>query len=217
MCRVNHWICKSCDLVRVRTDIIYRRVWRWRTRYGTHPSGLGTGIGEGNEGVKCGRDSHCLAAGEVEVEVDWEAEVLAGNVDDPAGTSELDREDNMPLEYVLSEDGKANDQNYHGQADKYAPTIKNIGHDSSTTELNSAESRNSQTGYFRQEIQGIGGVVKKKLKTRVRVGAVVDEYEDERDSDSHLVREQKGLNRSWCGWCDRVIPGAAEQVWPSKS
>ena len=210
MCPFNYWICKPCDLLRVTTDITYRRVWYWRTRYGTHPGGLGTGIGDGTEGVKCGRGSHCLAARDVEVEVDWEAEVLARNVVHPAGTSEVDPEDNMPLNHILSESGKANDQNHHGQANKYAPTINNMGDDSSTMELNFAASRNSQTGYFRQEIQGIGGVIKKKLKTRVRVGAVVDEYEDERDSDSHLVREQKGLNRSWCGWCDRVIPGACD-------
>lgn len=63
------------------------------------------------------------------------------------------------------------------------------------------------TSYLMQEIEGIGGVVKKKVKRRVTVGAVVREHEDERDTGSYLRREQQGLVRSWCAWCERVIPG----------
>ena len=64
-----------------------------------------------------------------------------------------------------------------------------------------------KAGYLRQEIEGIGGVVKKKVKKRVRVGKTVREYEDEREKADYLEREAKGDKRSWCGWCSRVIPG----------
>lgn len=64
-----------------------------------------------------------------------------------------------------------------------------------------------KAGYHRQEIEGIGGVVKKKVKKRVRVGKTVREYEDEREKAEYLEREVKGDSRSWCGWCLRVIPG----------
>lgn len=63
------------------------------------------------------------------------------------------------------------------------------------------------TSYLMQEMEGIGGVVKKKVKKRVKVGATVKEYEDEREHGGYLAREQNGQNRSWCSWCLRVVPG----------
>lgn len=56
-----------------------------------------------------------------------------------------------------------------------------------------------------QEIEGIGGVVKKKVKRRLLVGDVVQEFEDEREGGKYLEREQQGLDRSWCSWCARVV------------
>lgn len=61
-------------------------------------------------------------------------------------------------------------------------------------------------GYLRHEIEGIGGVVKKKLVTMEKVGACVPEWGEEKDQGRFLVREQEGRARSWCGWCWRVIP-----------
>jgi hypothetical protein len=67
-------------------------------------------------------------------------------------------------------------------------------------------------GFEVQEMEGVGGVVKKKIKKMVRVGRWVQEYEDERDGLSNegrvrvLEREIEGRNRSWCAWCERVIP-----------
>lgn len=66
-------------------------------------------------------------------------------------------------------------------------------------------------GYERHEIEGIGGVVKKKLVRMVRVGACVPEFEDERQIGRFLVREVDGRARSWCGWCWRVVPGAKDR------
>jgi hypothetical protein len=58
-----------------------------------------------------------------------------------------------------------------------------------------------------QEMVGIGGQLKTKVKEKVCVGQAVKHYEDERSTGRYLGREQEGLNRSWCSWCARVIPG----------
>ncbi|KAH0845496.1 hypothetical protein FOPE_12651 [Fonsecaea pedrosoi] len=69
----------------------------------------------------------------------------------------------------------------------------------------------NKPGYFQQEIEGIGGVVKKKVKKRVKVGAGVWEWEDERESGKYLEREAEGTARSWCGWCGRVCPSEQDR------
>lgn len=80
------------------------------------------------------------------------------------------------------------------------------------TALSSLEFGNDEDkpGYLRQEVEGIGGVVKKKVKKRVRVGKTVTEFEDERERSEYLGREMRGGLRSWCGWCGRVILGKAD-------
>ena len=153
------YLCQTCGHVLSNSDTTYKRIWTWRTRYSTYLGGLGTGIGEGNEGVKCGRGSHCLGAMDIEMEIDCSA--------DDSATSETDVED-------------------------------------------SATDESEKAGYLRQEIEGIGGVVKKKVKKRVRVGKTVREYEDERERAEYLGREIRGESRSWCGWCDRVVLGSKE-------
>jgi hypothetical protein len=67
-------------------------------------------------------------------------------------------------------------------------------------------------GYARHEIEGIGGVMKKKLVRMVKVGACVPEWGDEKEANKSLAREQEGKARSWCGWCWRVIPGVKDVV-----
>jgi hypothetical protein len=117
---------------------------------------VGTGAGEGNEGVECGRGALCLAARAVEHEVDCTAA--------PAPA---------PAEAM----------------------------------------RWSGPSYHAQEIEGIGGVVKMKLKKQVRVGECVKVYEDERDKEMRwLEREDKGTLRSWCSWCERVVLGAEDEA-----
>jgi len=156
-CSNSVWICQPCGQTLRSADVTYVRGWTWRTRYSTYLGGLGTGIGEGTEGVECGRRSNCLDAKEVEKEIDCDADELA------ALKTETE------------------------QAEREGRTW-------------------SGTSYFTQEIDGIGGVVKKKVKKRVRVGLVVKEYEDERDHGNYLSREQNGEARSWCSWCERVVP-----------
>lgn len=67
-----------------------------------------------------------------------------------------------------------------------------------------------EPGYLRQEIVGIGGVVKQKVKKRVTVGACVEEHEDERETGQYLEREVNGQDRSWCDWCWRVVPNCKD-------
>lgn len=68
-------------------------------------------------------------------------------------------------------------------------------------------------GYERHEIEGIGGIVKRKIVRMVRLGACVAEWQDEKSSypgsgsSRALGHEVRGDTRSWCGWCSRVVPG----------
>ncbi|EAW24792.1 uncharacterized protein NFIA_102770 [Aspergillus fischeri NRRL 181] len=178
-------------LVRGKTlrssDTTYRRVWTWRTRYSTYLGGLGTGIGEGCQGVKCGREEDCLAAQEIELEVECEADEWS-----LSGSSHNHQDDARIHGHLSPQDELLRDQS-----------------------LERTNSRDEEKpGYFRQEIIGIGGRVKQKAKKRVTVGACVVEYEDERDTGQYLIREEQGLNRSWCGWCCRVIPSKDDLAYP---
>ena len=185
------WLCQPCGQGLRAADITYKRVWTWRSRYSTHIGGLGTGMGEGNQGQKCGRGDQCLAGKDLEVEIDCSAEQAAAD---------------EPLFHQ-----RTHSQSSHLSSDNYGHSHLHTAHHDPSSTLTLAPSRRSSTdqspGYFRQEIEGIGGVVKKKVKKRVRVGATVTEYEDERETGKYLEREAEGINRSWCGWCSRVVPG----------
>ena len=157
------FLCQGCSYSLPNNDIIYKRVWTWRTRYSTYLGGLGTGIGEGNEGVKCGRGEYCLAAEDKELEID-----CGGQAPSHSNYTIIE----TPLVNTGEEPGTKGD---------------------------------GKAGYLRQEIEGIGGVVRKKVKKRVKVGKTVTEHEDERERADYLAREIQGKNRSWCGWCNRVI------------
>lgn len=62
------WLCAPCGKDLRNADTMYVRGWSWRTRYSHYLGGVGTGAGEGNEGVECGRGSACLGAKIVEHE-----------------------------------------------------------------------------------------------------------------------------------------------------
>lgn len=165
-CESQVWICQPCGQTLRTADTTYMRGWTWRTRYSTYLGGLGTGIGEGVEGVQCGRNRYCLAAKEVEKEIDCDG-------------------DELEALRQLTQRARLEGRTWSG------------------------------TSYLMQEMEGIGGVVKKKVKKRVRVGAVVKEYEDERDHGRYLGRERGGQNRTWCSWCDRVVRSKADLEPPS--
>ena len=128
--------------------------------------------------MKCGRGEHCLAAQEIELEVDCEAdESTAGILD-----------------------------HNHGDGQTHGPTAS---HDPSHDFIHIERLDNrddEEPGYFRQEIVGIGGVVKHKVKKRIALGACVVEHEEERETGRYLRREETGQHRSWCAWCSRVVP-----------
>ncbi|KAF7181650.1 hypothetical protein CNMCM7691_000947 [Aspergillus felis] len=182
------WLCYPCGKTLRSSDTTYRRVWSWRTRYSTYLGGLGTGIGEGCQGVKCGREEDCLAAQEIELEVECEADESS-----PSGSPHNHHQGNARA---------------HGHLSPQDELLR----DQSLERSNSRDE--DKPGYFRQEIIGIGGRVKQKAKKRVTVGACVVEYEDERDTGQYLTREEQGLNRSWCGWCCRVIPSKDDLAYP---
>ncbi|EKV07299.1 Zn(II)2Cys6 transcription factor [Penicillium digitatum] len=180
-CEEAVWLCTHCGMTLRSNDTTYRRVWTWRTRYSTYlGGGLGTGIGESCQGVKCGRGENCLAAQEIELEVDCEADEGSGSGGD---TSTVQSPAAPPL----------------------------FGYEGIGISVDSYDD-DEEPGYFRQEVIGLGGVVKQKSKKRVNVGACVVEYEDERETGNYLEREEKGLHRAWCGWCSRVIPAKSEQT-----
>lgn len=147
---------------------MYRGGWTWRSKYSSlFAPGTWAGIGEGSEGVKCGRGATCFAAQEAEVEI----------------------------------------ESYHN--DSQQPDT----HSSSPQDPENIDHQfHTSPGYFRQEIVGIGGRVRHKVKKRIPVGACVEEYPEERDTGAYLVREATGANRSWCGWCSRIIPSKAERM-----
>lgn len=70
------WLCQPCSQTARATDTTYIRGWTWRGRYSTC-GGIGAGIGEGLEGVKCGRGSDCLAPVEIYQEIECDADELA--------------------------------------------------------------------------------------------------------------------------------------------
>ncbi|OLN93038.1 hypothetical protein CCHL11_07491 [Colletotrichum chlorophyti] len=166
------WLCQPCGRSMRGADHDYQRIWKWRAHYGEVLGGLGTGIGEGDRGVICGRESACAGAKERENETDCDAEDAA-----VSGANLWTATDQVHLDAV-----------------RYERT----------------PSPQLGPGYERHEIEGIGGVVKTKLVRMVRVGACVPEWDDEKSHHSILGREVRGVRRSWCGWCYRVIPGEGD-------
>ena len=170
-CNCNNvvWLCAPCGKDLKNADTNYVRGWSWRTRYSHYLGGVGTGAGEGEQGVECGRGAACLGAKLVEHET-CEAETLAA-------LAAKDRSHNTP----------ESPERWRG------------------------------TSYLAQEIEGIGGVLKVKHKKYTRVGECVKMYEDEREkSVQWLPRENEGKLRSWCSWCQRVVPGEKDKVDPDE-
>ncbi|VUC34780.1 unnamed protein product, partial [Clonostachys rosea] len=193
------WLCQPCGGSIRGADNEYHRIWRWRSQYGEILGGLGTGIGEGDRGVICGREADCCAAKEREQEIDCDAQdakdnghlgswadvqsASSGSTPSPSGS----QHSLNPLDLVLED---------YRQERTPSPQLR--------------------TGYERHEIEGIGGVVKRKLVRMVRVGACVPDYEDEiGPGKKALVREVRGERRSWCGWCWRAIPSEKDSLSPS--
>lgn len=199
------WLCQPCGRSIRGADTEYQSIWRWRTQYGEVLGGLGTGIGDGDRGVICGREAACLAARDREHEVDCDAQDARDS-----GTAPWMNErpvwmtTSTPSPPALAASASPAGSPFGPATPIGAPIGALI-----------EEERHERTpspqlgpGYERHEIEGIGGRVKRKLVRVVRLGACVPEWDDERGYGScALASEVKGCARSWCGWCCRVIPG----------
>ncbi|ATY65799.1 hypothetical protein A9K55_002081 [Cordyceps militaris] len=197
------WLCQPCGRTIRNADHDYIRIWRWRNHYGEVLGCLGTGIGDADRGVICGREEQCLAAREREQEIDCDAEDA--------------RSSRTPSTSSSSDYNPATPPGGGGHDTSYFSIIASSPSDSNTIEFLMGEDAAARArtpsplllgpGYERHEIEGIGGIVKRKLVRMVRVGRCVPEWEEERTSARVLGREARGESRSWCGWCRRVVPG----------
>lgn len=180
----------------------HRRIWRWRSQYGEVLGGLGTGIGDGDRGVICGREEDCCAAKEREHEIDCDAADAKDN--NLASWADL-------MSVSPASSSSASTPGIHhvnvggGGGNPLEAVLEDMRHERTP-------SPQLRSGYERHEIEGIGGVVKRKLVRMVRIGACVPEWEDEHGVGKRaLGREIRGETRSWCGWCWRVIPGELDR------
>ncbi|KAI0911269.1 hypothetical protein F4823DRAFT_314365 [Ustulina deusta] len=203
------WLCHPCGRNILGADQDYRSIWRWRNQYGEVLGG--TGIGEGDRGVICGREAACLGAREVAEETDCDAadarEQVSFGHSSPASTP------SPPSSFTtgspLSSSSSSSSGNSSGGGGHRTPSPPH-SHSVGLVAVSGSGS-GLRPGYARHEIEGIGGVVKTKLVRMMRVGACVPEWEDERNGGRILEREVSGGKRSWCGWCWRVIPGAKDK------
>lgn len=145
-------------------------------------------MGEGDQGQKCARGEDCL---------------------DPMGGGlcwvEIDSCEQSSHDLTLSRPPSR--QTFEGGISGIAS-----GEQSSGGDLDLDHRGREKPGYLSQEIEGIGGVVKKKVKKKVRPGATVCEFDNERESGKYLEREASGMQRSWCGWCNRVVMGEQDRA-----
>ncbi|KAL7949405.1 hypothetical protein V8C42DRAFT_310791 [Trichoderma barbatum] len=193
------WLCQPCGHSIRNADHDYKGIWRWRTKYGGF-----TGIGDGDRGVICGREEACLAAREKEQEIDCDAEDARGSTLAPWSTGSSSGTPSPGPQHTGTPPG-----NGAGFPFPTNGTIESI-----IDEMRYQRTPSPQLGpgYARHEIEGIGGIVKRKLVRMVRVGACVPEWEDEKGSNNKiLAREANGAARSWCGWCWRVVPGEKDK------
>ncbi|KAK5654899.1 hypothetical protein OQA88_6937 [Cercophora sp. LCS_1] len=192
------WLCQPCGRSIRSDDNDYKSIWKWRNQYTDYLGGLGTGIGEGDRGVICGRENLCCASREREQETDCDAADLRD-------AEALSLAGSIPLSHSSS-DGSLQPWSSPGSA-------------SSSSEVTDRRTPSPQLGpgYERHEIEGIGGVVKKKLLRMVKIGACVPEWDNERQKGDILGREVRGERRSWCGWCWRVVPGQEDHKTATKA
>ncbi|KAI1841179.1 hypothetical protein JX266_012646 [Neoarthrinium moseri] len=193
------WLCQPCGRSIRGADHEYQTIWRWRNQYGDVIGGLGTGIGDGDRGVICGRDAECCAAKEREHETDCDAADAREHVLSNPGTPPPSNP--HPFQSWATASSSSSSSSVATPSPPSSPPEHHHerGHTPSPTQLG--------PGYTRHEIEGIGGVVKTKRLSMIRVGACVPEWEDEKNKGEILGREISGRARSWCGWCWRAIPG----------
>jgi hypothetical protein len=107
------------------------------------------------------------------------------------------------------------------EAECDAAALRALEHEADKVAGDGGRRRWAGGAFGAMEMEGIGGMVKMKTRTLVRVGAEVDYCSDgEEDAGGEgagsakkcLEQEVKGEVRSWCAWCERVIP-SKEDGW----
>ncbi|KAF3760760.1 hypothetical protein M406DRAFT_48282 [Cryphonectria parasitica EP155] len=178
-------------------------IWKWRTQYGEVLGGLGTGIGDADRGVECARAKDCISGKFIEHETDCDADDAREAEDLAAGYSS----GGTPPVSLYS--GSHSWSSSHSSLHSSSPTPGSLLDPSLA--LGTTTSRTPSPavgpGYARHEVEGIGNKIKTVKVSMVRVGGGVPEWKDEKASGQTLRREVSGEVRSWCGWCNRVIPG----------
>lgn len=173
--------------------------------------GLGTGIGDADRGVECARKSECFKGKYIEQETDCDAED-AREAEEFALGSTPSGQSPQALYAGSSSWGSQSSLQSLQSLSVHSSTPPPGWPDSVTAAVNRrTPSPALGPGYARHEIEGIGGIVKRKRVKMVRVGACVPEYSDERNKGEILGREVSGRVRSWCDWCSRVIPGKKDE------
>ena len=266
-CADSVWLCNECGRTLRSATLMYNRGWLWRKRYSDYLGGRNSGVGEGSEGVHCGREMYCLDAKEVEHVIEWNdrgkssglgaspaaagsfaagiAETGIGNGEGQAGSvaidgvgvgngygngNETDGSNSVNGPAVAGGEGGSsittsdyievggggfgsshdNDHDHHDHDGHMSSTHVHFdtGANATMNTNTSTKSRHRhEPSYYAQEVEGIGGVVRRTTYHRERVGAVVPEYEGERATGQFLKAEHEGDVRSWCSWCFRVLPG----------
>ncbi|KAK4152912.1 hypothetical protein C8A00DRAFT_15835 [Chaetomidium leptoderma] len=206
------WLCQPCGRSILGDDSEYKGIWKWRNQYTEVLGGLGTGIGEGDRGVICGRETECCAAREREQDVDGDAEDAREAEEffyhqQSATTSPLSNATTTPsLAPWTTLSGPGSTASLSSLVSSSAAGGGGGGGDGASILDRRTPSPALKPGYERHEIEGIGGVMKKMRVRMVKVGACVPEWEDERAKGEILGREVQGRRRGWCGWCRRVVP-----------
>ncbi|KAK0671737.1 hypothetical protein QBC41DRAFT_314919 [Cercophora samala] len=214
------WLCFPCGRSIRNDDNTYQSVWKWRNQYTDVLSGLGTGIGDGDRGVQCGRNSQCCGAREVEQETDYDAEAAREAADQQLQQDRLRAGLGPRSDSSASTSTMASGLSAASNASLSSLASNATGGSGSSTlggllsagsdHMRRTPSPAMKVGYVRHEVEGIGGVMKKISVKRVKVGACVPEWDEERLKGEILGREVQGKRRSWCGWCSRVIPGQGD-------
>ncbi|PSR97050.1 hypothetical protein BD289DRAFT_426850 [Coniella lustricola] len=204
------WLCQPCGRAIRGSDQTYRGIWKWRTQYGEVLGGLGTGIGDADRGVECARGKDCISGKYIEHETDCDADDAREAEDLAAGYSSSGTT-TMSL-YSGSHSWSSSHSSLHGAAGQSNASTPGAGHLDPNLALGAPRTPSPAVGpgYARHEVEGIGNKIKTVKVSMLRVGGCVPEWKDEKSSGHSLSREISGEYRSWCGWCNRVIPGRNE-------
>ncbi|KAK7749193.1 hypothetical protein SLS62_008374 [Diatrype stigma] len=153
------WLCQPCGRSIRSADHDYQSIWKWRSQYGDVIGGLGTGIGEGDRGVICGRGEACCASRERQQETDCEAEdarsvdlmLSSGSVGGGSGTATPP----LPLPLTAASSSSIS-QATNTYATSFGSNASSGGGSGSSSSANSLYSRSPNSRSHTPEVGGTG-------------------------------------------------------------